>query len=240
MSWPIADRVFAVNAEGSFRLPGVMDLSSFCNTAGKPLNLQMRLLRMSNTDRAVVYPNVYNYYATGADLAPASFEPIAEAMPRAYVVGGPWMPAAEQNGFDAITNGDFDFREAAMVERSGPWAKEFSDLKPGRVGQKVARIEYGADANSLTIDLWSEREALLVVTDAWYPGWRATVNGRAAPIAEVNDFQRGIRVPAGNSVIVMRYQPWTVRVGIVVSLAALIAVIAWLVFNRSLPKPRGA
>ena len=147
-------------------------------------------------------------------------------MPRAYVVGGPWMLAAERNRFDGITNGNFNFREAALVERSGPWAKEFSDLKPGRVEQKVTRIEYGADVNSLAIDLWSEREALLVVTDAWYPGWRATVNGRATPIAEVNAFQRGVRVPAGNSSVVMRYEPWTVRVGILVSLAALIAVVA--------------
>ena len=142
--------------------------------------------------------------------------------------------------FDAITNGNFNFREAALVERSGPWAKEFSDLKPGRVEQKVTRIEYGADVNSLAIDLWSEREALLVVTDAWYPGWRATVNGRAAPIAEVNAFQRGIRVPAGNSSVVMRYEPWTVRAGILVSLAALIAVVAWLVLNRSQPGPSAA
>ena len=95
----------------------------------------------------------------------------------------------------------------------------------------MTRIEYGADGNSLAIDLWSEREALLVVTDAWYPGWRATVNGRAAPIAEVNAFQRGVRVPAGNSSVVMRYEPWTVRVGIIVSLTALLAIAAWFLFG---------
>jgi hypothetical protein len=143
------------------------------------------------------------------------------------------MLPAEHNRFGGITNGDFSFREAALVERSGPWAKEFSDLQPGRVEQRVTRIEYGEDLNSLAIDLWSEREALLVVTDAWYPGWRATVNGRATPVAEVNAFQRGVRVPAGNSSVVMRYEPATVRVGIIVSLAALIAVVAWLVFKRS-------
>lgn len=237
MSWPVADHVFAVNAEGSFRLPGVMDLSSFCNTADKPLDLRARLLRMSNADRTVAYPNLFNYYVATSGLEPAKFESISAAMPRAYVVGGPWMPAVGQNTFDGITNGGFDFREAALVERSGPWAKEFPDLKTGRVEQKVTRIEYGANLNSLTIDLWSEREALLVVTDSWYPGWHATVNGRAAPVAEVNAFQRGIRVPAGTSSVVMRYEPWSVRVGIVVSLATLVAVVVWLAFHRASPKP---
>jgi hypothetical protein len=242
MSWPIADRIFAVNAEGNFKLPGTLNLSSYCDNPDMPLNLQLRLLRMANTDRVVIYsntgrpvncPSLFDHDATGTALEPERLSPVADAMPRAYVVGGPWMLLAKHNRFDGITNGDFSFREAALIERSGPWAKEFCDLQPGRVEQKVTRIEYGKDLNSLTIDLWSEREALLVVTDAWYPGWRATVNGRAMPIAEVNAFQRGIRVPAGNSCVVMRYEPWTARVGIIVSLAALIAVVAWLVFKRS-------
>ena len=109
---------------------------------------------MSNTDRVVIYSNagspetsasLLDHYAAGTALEPERIERVAEAMPRAYVVGGPWMPTAEQNRFDGITNGNFSFREAALVERSGPWAKEFSDLKPGRVEQKVTRIAYGAD-----------------------------------------------------------------------------------------------
>jgi hypothetical protein len=245
MSWPIADHVFAVNAEGNFKLPGALNLETYCEDSEKPLDAQLRLLRMSNTDGVVIYsnagspitnPSLLDHYAAGTALEPARIEPVAEAMPRAYVVGGAWIPTTERNAFDGITNGDFSFQEAALIARSGPWAKEFSDLQPGRVEQKVTRIGYGADGNSLAIDLWSEREALLVVTDAWYPGWRATVNGRATPIAEVNAFQRGIRVPAGNSSVVMRYEPTTLRVGIIGSLAALTAVVAWLAFNRSSPK----
>jgi hypothetical protein len=181
--------------------------------------------------------SLLDYYATGSALEPESIAPVADTMPRAYVVGGPWMPAAERSPFDAMADGDFNFREAALLDPSGPWAKEFSDLKPGRVQQKVTRVAYAADNNSLAIELWSGREALLVVTDAWYPGWRATVNVRAAPIAEVNAFQRGVRVPAGNSSVVMRYDPWTLRIGILVSLAALVAVAAWLALNRSRPGP---
>jgi hypothetical protein len=241
MSWPVADHLFAVNAEGNFKLPGAVKLRVYCDDLTKPPDLRARLLRMSNTDRQVIYSNRENpitdislldHYASGTALEPERIEPVAGAMPRAYVVGGLRMLPAQQNPFDAIANGEFDLWEAAVVEPSGPWAREFSDLKPGRVEQKVTRIEYGSDFNSLTVDLWSQREALLVVTDAWYPGWRATVNGRAAPIAEVNGFQRGIRVPAGNSSVVMRYEPWTIRVGIIVSLAALIAVIAWLYSTR--------
>jgi hypothetical protein len=33
----------------------------------------------------------------------------------------------------------------------------------------------------------------------------------------------------------MRFEPWTVPAGILVSLAALIAIVAWLALNRSRP-----
>jgi hypothetical protein len=247
MSWPIADHVFAVNAEGNFKLPGVTNLNLYCISPDTPFDLQLRLLRMSNTDRAVIYSapgrpettfSLLDHYATGNFLEPATVELVPEAMPRAYVVGGPWMLPAGKDRFDGIANDNFDFWDAALVESSGPWAKEFAGLRAGRVAQNVARIEYGADSNSLAIDLWSDREAVLVVTDAWYPGWRATVNGRSAPIAEVNAFQRGVRVPAGKSTVVMRYEPWTVRVGIVVSLAALLGAVAWLILKRAPPRLR--
>ncbi len=129
MSWPVADRVFAVNAEGNFRLPGVINLWLYCDDSGNPLDLRLRLLRMANADRAVLYSNaghpvnsdsLLDHDAEGTALAPARTEPVADAMPRAYVVGGPWMPAAEWTPFHAIREGDFNFREAAVVEALRP------------------------------------------------------------------------------------------------------------------------
>ena len=153
-------------------------------------------------------------------------------MPRAYVVGGPWMVPDARAACDALAAGKFDLQEAAAAEASDPAAKELADLAPGRVLQEVSRIEYGADGNSLLVELRSERAALLVVSDAWYPGWRATVNGRDAPIARVNAAFRGVRVPAGKSVVEMQFKPWTVRLGILVSLATLAAALLWLLFTR--------
>jgi uncharacterized membrane protein YfhO len=58
------------------------------------------------------------------------------------------------------------------------------------------------------------------------------VNGHEAPISRVNAAFRGIRVPAGKSVIEMHFRPWTVRVGILVSFGTLVAAILWLFFTN--------
>jgi uncharacterized membrane protein YfhO len=64
-----------------------------------------------------------------------------------------------------------------------------------------------------------------VLSDTYYPGWNVTVNGRSSRIDEVDYLLRGVRVPAGNDVIVFTYDPTSFRAGWIVSLVASLSVI---------------
>jgi uncharacterized membrane protein YfhO len=75
----------------------------------------------------------------------------------------------------------------------------------------------------------------LVLTDAWYPGWDATVDGEHVPVERADILFRAIPVPAGEHNVEWNYQPGSYRLGLAVSLCALgllTAGIAWLVFSR--------
>jgi hypothetical protein len=56
----------------------------------------------------------------------------------------------------------------------------------------------------------SAEERFLVVNERVYPGWRAAVDGRPAEILPTNLVMRGLVVPAGATVIEMRYVPFIV------------------------------
>ena len=74
----------------------------------------------------------------------------------------------------------------------------------------------------------SETPATLVLSDSWYPGWTASVNGHPTCIGRANGLFRAVAVPEGRSVIDMRYQPVSYRLGLFLALTALMAVsIAW-------------
>ncbi len=62
----------------------------------------------------------------------------------------------------------------------------------------------------LEIAVESEAAGYLVLSDAYYEGWQAAVNGSETPILRANIMFRAVPIPAGESTVVMEYRPWWV------------------------------
>jgi len=71
------------------------------------------------------------------------------------------------------------------------------------------------------------REGFLVVNDVQYPGWKAEVDGRPAPLWTANYLFQAVRVPAGEHRVSLRFAPGSVRAGAVLSLVTLAALLVW-------------
>ncbi len=56
----------------------------------------------------------------------------------------------------------------------------------------------------------------LVITTTWFPGWKATVDGVEVPIYRTDASFMGIRVPAGEHTVELRFRPWTIIVLVIV------------------------
>ena len=75
----------------------------------------------------------------------------------------------------------------------------------------------------------ADDRALLVLADTWFPGWRAKVDGRDAPIVRTDQLLRGVVIGPGRATVEFAYAPWSWRVGWIVSLltALALAVAVW-------------
>ena len=66
---------------------------------------------------------------------------------------------------------------------------------------------------------------LVVLSDVYYPGWELEIDGKRAPIYRVNGLMRGSAVPSGRHRLVYRYDPASVRIGRLVSIAGIAALL---------------
>lgn len=138
----------------------------------------------------------------------------------------PLLERLADPAFDPLTlayvEGDPGFTPAADAPARGVAARFLED------GEDVVELEATAVA-----------PALLVLSDTYAAGWRATVDGVAAPIVPTDYLFRGVPVPAGTHRVRFVYRPWTIPAGQAISLGSLLALaVMWLRRKRDLaPTP---
>lgn len=86
----------------------------------------------------------------------------------------------------------------------------------------------------LSLTVTANSSALLVISEAYYPGWAANVNGQPVSVIEADAFLQAVPVPAGDSTVELNYRPITLLVGALVSLLSLATCITLITFR---PKP---
>jgi hypothetical protein len=86
--------------------------------------------------------------------------------------------------------------------------------------------------NRLQADVTSDGDVYLVLKQAWYPGWRATVDGRRVPIYRADLALQAVAVPAGRHTVIVDYRPASVLVGAAVSVAGLVFLLVVALLAR--------
>jgi hypothetical protein len=79
--------------------------------------------------------------------------------------------------------------------------------------------------NRLELTVRSAEPALLVISDNWFPAWKATVDGEEAPLLRAYHTLRAVPVPAGDHTVTMVYESEAVAKGLWVSIVALLSVV---------------
>ena len=78
----------------------------------------------------------------------------------------------------------------------------------------------------------------LVLADPPYPGWSVRIDGHAAPVRDQDGLFRAVDLPAGRHTVEWRFEPRSVRIGLYVTLATLLAVGGYaLVARRRSARP---
>jgi hypothetical protein len=127
------------------------------------------------------------------------------ALPRAFAVTRV-VERSFENAAALLRAPGFDPRAMAAIEPSTDQPFPLKSLTDGAGFQADLRFtEYSA--NHLALEASSDRPALLVLSDAWYPGWEARLDGARVPIYIADVAFRGVFLPPGRHTLVMDFRP---------------------------------
>lgn len=132
-------------------------------------------------------------------------------------------PAADLAAAESIA------REPGFLEAGGAAVEGRPEPVNGAQGRVLEQRE-ASDGLRLVVE--ADRATVVVVRDAWAPGWQARVNGTPAPVLRCDGRHRAVAIGPGRSEVIMSYRPPGWRAGLAVLAVALAAVVALLLRGR--------
>lgn len=136
------------------------------------------------------------------------------ALPRAFFVGKGIAAASHDAALAAVKDKAFDPRVSVVVEGAAV-------AEAQAFGPIPARITVDGP-NRVVVKVDAPRAGYLVLSDVYYGGWSATVDGRPARLLRADWAFRAVPLAAGQHEIVFRFLPRTLIV------AGLVSLLAWL------------
>ena len=98
----------------------------------------------------------------------------------------------------------------------------------GQVPHSIAAgqiLQASRGRESVRIEATSSGAALLIVNDAFWPGWDARIDGITVPVLCADAAVRAIPWPAGHHVLEMAYRPPEMQYGIIVTIIGVLALL---------------
>lgn len=123
---------------------------------------------------------------------------------------------------------DHDPNDVAIIEGVGMLApSDASDKLPDPAPTVVEE-----SSRRVALRVTASHDAWLVAALTWYPGWKASIDGRPVPLTKTNYAFLGLPLPSGEHQVVFEFDSGSVRIGAWISIVALFLLCALAVANR--------
>jgi hypothetical protein len=127
---------------------------------------------------------------------------------------------------EAVTADGFDPLGEVIVEPSA------GQPLPASGGSGRAALMPTADPNRVVVQVESDGPAWLVVSDTWYPGWEARLDGDPVSIWRGDYLFRAVPVPAGTHIVEFVYRSVSFLTGVLLAGAAIVVLVWAIWFSR--------
>jgi hypothetical protein len=135
---------------------------------------------------------------------------VRDAVHRTYIVSQATYDQDPMNTLRRISSEGFDPKREVVLDAP-------MHLKPKTDFPGEATIKLYQN-NRVEIEARLSEPGILVLTDAFYPGWKVFIGGQEQKILRANYFFRGVELSAGNQLIEFIYEPDSFKLGLTISL----------------------
>ena len=143
-------------------------------------------------------------------------------LPRALVVHQAIVEGDPATAEVLIHQPDFAPTQTVVLK----WGQSLPQVPNLREGASAARVT-ALRPNEIVVDVHAAADGYLVLSEVYYPGWRASVDDAPAEVLLANTAFRAVPVPPGDHTVKLWFEPDSVRWGAALGLGTFLGLGLW-------------
>lgn len=147
--------------------------------------------------------------------------------PRIYVASKVKYATDYKEAQKFLGEDGFDLRNCVALEEKIPFWYIPNDESLGYQAKIL-----GYSPNKVVVSCYLKSNGILVLTDTFFPGWKAYVDGKEEKIYRVNGLVRGVFLEKGKHSIVFKYFPFSFKLGLGISLLSILILMLIMALRR--------
>ena len=155
----------------------------------------------------------------------------SELLPRASFVSDYKVISDRQEAMEFLTSKDFNPVDVVVLNEE---PASFKKIPGSRHSNATVEIK-DYSSNKVILNINTPSSGILVLSDTFYPGWKAFVDWEEVGIMKANTVMRAVVIPEGKHLVKFVYDPIPFNYGLRLGLCTLIS-IPIMIFMSKLPK----
>ena len=147
-------------------------------------------------------------------------------LPRTFAVSKYKVIKDKEKTIEEIYKDGIDLRNEVILPKE-PKLNIEEDSNP-----QVSIVSYSP--NLVRIVALTDKDSILVLTDPYYPGWRAFIDNEKTEILRADHAFRAVELPKGKHNVTFIYSPVSVKLGFMLSIAGALGILGLIPLNKKI------
>jgi hypothetical protein len=226
----LPNHIFKLVGGGELKIRYYIDFMDFLSKNVYSSAIGNNFLKLFNTKYIIKGGNTFDILFRNGDRN-IIITKIDKFLPRTFVVGKVTALNNKTEMFEKLFSENFDpFREIIIEDQK----KEIGNLsfENNEIRYEIKEIDYSPNKIKVLTEL--NHNGFLVLSDTFYPGWKAFVDGKETTIYKTDYILRPVFLEKGTHNVEFIYDPISFKIGYIITLStAFILIIVGILKYRN-------
>lgn len=216
----LPDRIFKLLGGGELKINNYVEFLNYLNNQARSLNIQNNILKLLNVKFIITGGKdelLFNNNSTKISVSK-----YVDYYPRVFVVGKTIVLNNKTELLGKLFSENFDpFREIIIEDQK----KEIGNLsfENKEINYEIKKIDYSSNKVNVLTEL--KNNGFLVLSDIYYPGWKAYIDGKETTIYKTDYILRSVFLEKGTHNVEFIYDPISFKIGYIITLSTTFVLI---------------